>query len=72
MFRNQLNTCLNYGVKIRFRVTHIFREEDVSADKLANLEFIHRESFHWYNRLSSSLFLEFCMNRYSLHIYRFC
>jgi len=40
-------------------ITHIFREGDACADKLTNLGFIHRESFHWYNRLSSSLFLEF-------------
>jgi len=53
-------------------VTYIFRKGNVCADKLANLGFIHRESFHWYNKLSSSLFLEFFMNRYSLHMYRFC
>ena len=53
-------------------VTHIFREGNVYDDKLANLGFIHKESFHWYNRFSSSMFLEFFMNRYSLHIYRFC
>jgi len=33
-----------------------------------DLGFIHRESFHWYNRLQSSLFLEFFINRYSLPI----
>ena len=71
MFRNQRNTCLNYCGKIRFRVTHIFREGNVCADKLVNLGFIHRESFHWYSRFSSSLFLEFFMNRYSLPMCRF-
>jgi len=58
--------------KIRFRVVHIFREGNVCADKLTNLGFIHRETFHWYNRLPFSLFLEFFMNRYSLPMYRFC
>ena len=72
MFHSRWNTCLNDHRKIRFRVTHIFREGNVYADKLANLGFIHRESFHWYNRLPSSLFLKFFMNRYSLHMYRFC
>ena len=48
-----------------------FREGNVCADKLTNLEFIHIESFHWYNRLSSSMFLEFFINRYSLPMYRF-
>jgi len=70
--RNQWNTCLNYCGKIRFRITHIFREGNVCTDKLANFGFIHRESFHWYNRLPSSLFLELFMNRYSLLMYFFC
>ena len=72
MLRNQWNTYLNYCGKIKFRVTHIFPEKNACADKLANLGFIHRKSFHWYNRLQSSLFLEFFMNRYSLLMYRFC
>jgi len=55
-----------------FRITYIFREGNVCVDKLANLGFIHRESFYWYNRLPSSMFLEFFMNRYSLPMYRFC
>ena len=42
MLRNRWNTCLNYCGKIRFRVTHIFREGDACADKLVNLWFIHR------------------------------
>jgi len=66
------NTCLNYCEKIKFRVTHIFCEGNACADKLANLGFIHGESFHWYNRLPSSMFLEFFINRYSLPMYRFC
>jgi len=72
MLRNRWNTCLNYYGKIRLRVTHIFHEGNVCADKLANLGFIYRESFHWYNRLPSSLFLKFFINRYSLPMYRFC
>jgi len=72
MFRNRWNTCLNYCGKIRFKVTHIFREGNVCADKLTNLGIIHGESFHWYNRLPFNLFLEFSMNRYSLPMYRFC
>ena len=37
--RNRWNVCLNYCGKIRFRVTHIFREGNGCADKLANLRF---------------------------------
>jgi len=57
MFRNRCYTCLNFCGKIKFRLTHIFCEGNVCVDKLANLGFIHRESFHWYNRFSYSLFL---------------
>jgi len=46
MFCNRWNTCVNYYGKIRFRVTHIFREGNACADKLANLGFINRESFY--------------------------
>ena len=45
-FRNRWNTCLKYYEKIRFRVTHIFREGNVCANKLTNLGFIHRKSFY--------------------------
>jgi len=72
MLQNGWNTCLNFCGTIRFRVTHIFHEGNACADKLANLGFIHRESFHWYNRLSASLFLELFMNRYNLPMYRLC
>ena len=71
MLRNWWNTCLNYCGKISFMITHIFREGNVCANKLVILRFIHRESFHWYNTLSSR-FLEFSMNRYSLLMYHFC
>jgi len=65
------NTCLDYCGKIRFRISHIFHEGNACADQLANLGFIHRKQFHWYNRLPSSLFLEFSINRYRLSKYRF-
>jgi len=35
-------------------------------------DFFHRESFYYYNRLPSSMFLEFFMNRYSLSTCYFC
>ena len=41
-----VNTCLNYCGKIKFRVSHIFREGNACADKFANLGFIHKEYFH--------------------------
>jgi len=72
LLRNRRNTCLYYCGKIKFRVTRIFREGNMDVDKLVDFGFIHRESFHWYNRLPSSLFLEFFMNRYCLPVYRFC
>jgi len=50
----------------------IFFMKGLCANKVVNLGFIHRKSFHWYKSLPSSLFLEFFMNRYSLFLYRFC
>jgi len=70
MLHYRWNTCFNYCGRIKF--THIFREGNVCVDKLTNLRFIHRESFHWYNKLSYSLFLEFFMNKYNLPMYHFC
>jgi len=47
MLRNWCNTCLNYcGNKQVYDYSYFFREENVWADKLANLGFINRESFH--------------------------
>jgi len=46
MFCNRWNTCLNYCGKFRFRVTHIFCEGNVCADKLANLGFIRIIGIH--------------------------
>jgi len=43
MLHNRWNTCHNYCGKIRFRLTHFFREGNACADKLTNLGFIHRE-----------------------------
>jgi len=37
MLCNRWNTCLNYCEKIKFRVTHTFREGNACADKLATL-----------------------------------
>ena len=71
ILRNRWNKCLNYCGKIKFKISHIFREGNVCVEKLTTLCFIHREQFHWYNRLSSSLFLEFFINRYRLPKYRF-
>jgi len=45
MLRNRWNTCLIYCGKIRFRVTHIFREGKACADKLANLGFIQNNTY---------------------------
>jgi len=46
MLRNRWNTCLTYCGKIRFTVSHIFCKGNACANKLTNLGFIHRESFH--------------------------
>jgi len=72
ILHNRWKTCLNYCGKIRFKITHIFREGNACDNKLANLGFIHKESYHWYNRFPSSLLLEFFLNKYNLPMYHFC
>ena len=72
ILRNRRNTCLNYCGKIRFMISHIFREGNACANKLANLGFIHKEKFHWYNRLPSIIFLQFLINMYRLPKYNIC
>ena len=72
ILRNGWNTFLDYSGKISFRISHIFCEGNGCVDQLANLGFIHREKFHSYNRLLSTLFLEFFINRYKLPKYCFC
>ena len=32
-----MDMCFNYGKKIRFKIIHIFCEEDACVDKLTNL-----------------------------------
>jgi len=61
MFCNRGNTYLNYCKKIRFKISHIFCEGNAYADKLANLVFIHKEYFHWYNKFLSNFFLNFLL-----------
>jgi len=43
ILHNRWNTCLDYCGKIRFKISHIFREGNACVDKFSNLGFIHRE-----------------------------
>jgi len=61
---------LNYGRKIKFGVSHIFCEENACADKFDNYALFIESN--WYNKLSSSFFLNFFINRYKLPMCHFC
>jgi len=58
--------------KSSLRFVTFFHEENVYADKFANLDFIHKEYFYWYNKLPYNIFLGFFINRYKLPMYHFC
>jgi len=46
ILRNRWNKWLIIVRKIRFRISHTFRDGNASTDQLANLGFIYREQFY--------------------------
>jgi len=57
MLHNRWNIVLITTGKSSLGLIIFFCEGNACADKLAYLRFIHKESFHWYNSLPSSIFL---------------
>jgi len=56
---------------MEFKVSHVFRERNHCADKLANLVLIHKEQYKWFNVLPSYIYLDFVFhNRYNLSMFR--
>ena len=45
-FTARTKFCRCFVIDGILKITHIFREENACADKLINLWFIHKESFH--------------------------
>jgi len=68
--RNRWINCLNYTDSISFIVSHIYREENVCADRLANIG-LSLASFQYFYTLSREVREAYVQNRLGLPSYRF-
>lgn len=68
--RNIWQNCIELSKKTRFSVTHIFREGNYCANKIAALGFAF-QGFHWWDTISRIISDDFIRNRVSLPNYRF-
>jgi len=56
-------------VRMDFKVSHIFREENNCADKLANLSVDNKLDFFWYSIMPPCLSLDFFHNKYQFPLF---
>jgi ribonuclease HI len=69
--RNRWNNCLLLISNMNFYVSHIFREGNHCADKLANLG-LSLPNFTWWDCIPPVLLDDFGRNRLGMPYYRFC
>jgi ribonuclease HI len=69
--RNRWNNCLLLISNMNFYVSHIFREGNHCADKLANLG-LSLPDFTWWDCIPPLLLDDFGRNRLGMPYYRFC
>ena len=69
--RNRWNNCLHLLSSMIFFVTHIYREGNQCADKLAAIG-LTLNSLFWWDQLPSQARLDFTGNRIGLPYFRFC
>jgi len=69
--RNRWLNCLNACRSMNFTVTHIFREGNHYADRLASIGF-NSHKFIWWNDVHSEIKEDFARNKLGLPNYRFC
>ncbi|CAJ2641811.1 unnamed protein product [Trifolium pratense] len=68
--RNRWYNCIYFCSLMNFRISHIFREGNCCADKLANFSLTSRED-HWWDNVPSFIGDDFFRNRTALPSYRF-
>lgn len=68
--RNRWVNCLEITKSMNFRVSHIFREDNSYADKIASLGF-SVDRLHWWDTIPRIISEDFFRNRISLPNYRF-
>jgi ribonuclease HI len=69
--RNRWDNCLLKISNMNFYVSHIYREGNHCADKMANLG-LSLPVFSWWNQVPSVLLDDFGKNRFGMPYYRFC
>jgi ribonuclease HI len=71
VLRNRWENCLLLISNMNFYVSHIYREGNHCADKLANLG-LSLNVFSWWNHVPPLLLDDFGKNRFGMSYYRFC
>jgi len=69
--KNRWENCLMMIGNMHFMITHIFREGNQCADKLANLG-LNVVNFTWWNFAPAEILGDLSRNRLGLPFYRFC
>lgn len=69
-YKNRWRNCIGLTKKMRFHVSHIHREGNSCADKLASYG-IQSHSFTWWDLPPSFISEDFFRNRFSLPYFRF-
>ncbi|XP_058776647.1 uncharacterized protein LOC131650967 [Vicia villosa] len=68
-FRSRWENVINHTKSINFLVTHIYREGNYCADRLANIG-LHVQGFTWWDVVHREILMEFAKNSIGLPIYR--
>lgn len=69
--RNRWLNCLHICSSLSFFVTHVFREGNHCADKLADIGF-SLQSQYWWDSIPREICWDFARNRNGLPFFRFC
>jgi ribonuclease HI len=69
--RNRWDNCLDKTLSMNFLITHVYREGNHCAIKLANLG-LSLQNFVWWNELPRVIRKDFARDRLGLPCFRFC
>jgi len=69
--QNRWENCIHLTYSMAFMVTHIYREGNHCADKLANIG-LTSQTFTWWDHMPTQIGGDFTRNRLGLPYFRFC
>lgn len=69
--RNRWDNCLHLLSLFRFNVTHVYREGNSCADKLANIG-LALSSHIWFTSIPTQVVADFVRDKHGYPNYRFC